>query len=188
MTRYRNYGMLTLAVFGGLFAAPAGTVERAAGEFRLTSPAFAANGTIPQQYTCEGNDRAPPLHWSGTPQGTQSLALIMDDPDAPDPRKPQRIWVHWVVYNLPGKDGTLPEGVEPHTLPAGTLLGQNDWGRSDYGGPCPPIGEHRYFFKLYALSERLPDLRHPTKSQLEHAMRGKILARAELLGRYQKHR
>jgi len=152
----------------------------------LTSAAFAPNGAIPAKHTCEGNDASPPLAWSGVPQGTKSLALIVDDPDAPDPAAPKMTWVHWVLYNLaPGATG-LAEGAA--TLPAGTLQGLNDWQRTGYGGPCPPIGRHRYFFKLYALDIVLPDLARPNKVKVEKAMHGHILAQAELVGTYQKRR
>ena len=150
---------------------------------QITSPAFGANGAIPARYSCEGGDHSPPLSWSGAPAGTKSLALIVDDPDAPDPAAPRMTWVHWVLYNLPADAGGL---AEDGVLPAGTLPGRNDWGRSGYGGPCPPIGRHRYFHKLYALDVVLPDLHQPTKAQLESAMRGHILAQAELTGTYQK--
>lgn len=150
----------------------------------LSSPAFDAQGPIPIQFTCEGHDVSPPLGWRGAPPGTQSLALIVDDPDAPDPAAPKRTWVHWVVYNLPVTTALLPEGVK--TLPPGTREGLNDWQRTGYGGPCPPVGTHRYFFKLYALDTVLPDLQAPTKAKLEQAMAGHVLARAELVGTYRK--
>ena len=152
----------------------------------LTSTAFAPNGTIPADYTCDGSDRSPPLAWSGAPAGTRSFALIVDDPDAPDPAAPKMTWVHWVLYNLPANTTGLAEGV--HQLPPGTRQGKNDWKRTGYGGPCPPIGRHRYFFKLYALSAELPDLKEPTKADLEKAMAGHILDRAELVGTYQRPR
>ncbi len=151
----------------------------------LTSLAFAHMAAIPPQYTCQGADISPPLRWSGVPAGTKSLALIVDDPDAPDPAHPKMTWVHWVLYNLPPTATELPEAVK--TLPPGTLEGLNDWQRTGYGGPCPPIGRHRYFHKLYALDTVLPDLKHPTKAQLEKAMAGHILAEAQLIGTYQKH-
>lgn len=150
----------------------------------LTSVAFAHQGEIPVRYTCEGEDLSVPLAWSGVPEGTRSLALIVDDPDAPDPKAPRMTWVHWVLYNLPPAAGGLPEGATD--LPPDTREGLNDWKRTGYGGPCPPIGRHRYFHKLYALGEVLPDLGTPTKAQLEKAMEGKVLARAELVGTYQK--
>jgi hypothetical protein len=152
----------------------------------LTSTAFDSSGTIPALYTCEGKNLAPPLAWSGTPAGAKSLALIVDDPDAPDPAAPKRTWVHWVVYNLPAQDGSLPEGAKDADLPRGALPGQNDWGRTGYGSPCPPIGRHRYFFKLYALDVVLPDLHRPKKAALEAAMEGHVIGKVELIGTYQK--
>ena len=154
--------------------------------FSLTSSAFAEGGEIPTRYTCEGQDASPPLAWLEPPSGTKSLALIVDDPDAPDPKAPKRTWVHWVLYNLPPTTGQLPEAVAPNTLPTGTREGLNDWKRTGYGGPCPPIGRHRYFHKLYALDAVLPDLSQPSKTQLEQAMRGHVLAQAELVGTYVK--
>lgn len=154
----------------------------------LTSSAFTSGSAIPQQYTCEGADLSPPLFWSGMPTGTKSFALIVDDPDAPDPAAPRMTWVHWVLYNLPPELRSLPEGAATSALPDGTREGVNDWKRTGYGGPCPPIGRHRYFHKLYALDTVLPDLGHPTRSQLERAMQGHILAQAELIGTYQKRR
>ena len=156
--------------------------------FALTSPAFAAGGEIPTRYTCEGDDISPPLAWSVLPGGTKSLALIVDDPDAPDPKAPKITWVHWVLYNLPPSADGLPEGVPARALPAGTREGLNDWKRPGYGGPCPPIGRHRYFHKLYALDTVLSDLVRPSKVALQRAMQGHILAQAELIGAYAKAR
>jgi Raf kinase inhibitor-like YbhB/YbcL family protein len=154
----------------------------------ITSAAFAAGGEIPATYTCEGNDVSPPLAWRGAPTETKSFALVVDDPDAPDPAAPKMTWVHWVLYNLPASTNGLPEAVRGDTLPSGTREGTNDWGRTGYGGPCPPIGRHRYFHKLYALDTVLPDLGRPSKAALEKAMQGHIVARAELLGTYRKKR
>ena len=153
---------------------------------KLTSSAFSTGGNIPVEHTCEGADLSPPLSWSGIPAGTKSLALIVDDPDAPDPAAPRMTWVHWLLYNLPPAAAGLPEGVVPAALPAGTREGINDWKRTGYGGPCPPIGRHRYFHKLYALDTLLPDLERPSKVRLEKAMQGHVLAQAELIGFYQK--
>jgi Raf kinase inhibitor-like YbhB/YbcL family protein len=152
----------------------------------LTSPAFANNGAIARQYTCDGPDISPPLRWSDAPKGTKSFALIVDDPDAPDPRAPKTVWVHWVVYNIPADVPALPEDAVKHGLPSGTQQGFNDWRRAAYGGPCPPIGRHRYFHKLYALDVMLPDLGHPTKAELLDAMKGHVLAETQLVGTYQK--
>ena len=152
----------------------------------LTSPAFEHNGLIPFRHTCDGDDVSPPLSWAGVPASAQSLVLIVDDPDAPDPAAPKMTWVHWVLYNLPPTIHGLPEGVAAKDLAAGILQGRNDWGRTGYGGPCPPIGRHRYFHKLFALDVQLPDLKNPDKAALEKAMQGHILAHTELIGRYQR--
>jgi Raf kinase inhibitor-like YbhB/YbcL family protein len=154
--------------------------------FMLTSPSFAPNGEIPVQHTCEGADRSPALAWSGVPEGARSLALVVDDPDAPDPKAPRTTWVHWVLYGIPASASGLPEGVRAAALPTGTRAGLNDWKRPGYGGPCPPIGRHRYFHKLYALDVVLPDLGAVTKAELERAMAGHVLAEARLIGTYQK--
>ena len=150
----------------------------------LTSSAFAAGAAIPTRHTCEGEDIAPPLAWRDAPPGTRSYALIVDDPDAPDPAAPQRTWVHWVLYDLPAGTLALPEGGSP--LPAGAREGRNDWQRTGYGGPCPPVGRHRYFFKLYALDALLGDLGAASKADVEQAMQGHVLGQAELLGTYEK--
>jgi Raf kinase inhibitor-like YbhB/YbcL family protein len=160
-------------------------IGSAAMTLALTSPAFEPGGKIPSNYTCEGDDVSPPLAIAGVPDGTKSLALIVDDPDAPDPEAPKVVWVHWVVYNLPPDTSVLPEGAGADGLTAGAVTGINDWKRTTYGGPCPPIGRHRYFHKLYALDTTLP-AEPMTKSQLETAMEGHILARTELIGTYQK--
>jgi len=152
---------------------------------QLHSPVFTHQEEIPATYTCDGSDRSPPLSWSGVPEECESLVLIVDDPDAPDPEAPQMTWVHWLLYNLPPKSSGLPENVG-EALPAGTLEGINDWKRTGYGGPCPPIGRHRYFHKLYALNTRLPDLKQPTRERLEEAMGGHILAEAVLMGTYRR--
>ena len=154
----------------------------------LNSPDFVHNGPMPARLTCDDRDLSPQLHWSGVPAGAQSLALIVDDPDAPDPAAPRMTWVHWVLYNMSPTATGLPEGVVAHALPPGTREGVNDWGRTGYGGPCPPIGRHRYFHKLYALDAVLPDLGKPTKAVLEQAMAGHVLASTELVGTYQKSR
>ncbi len=152
----------------------------------LTSPNFEHQEKIPAKYTCQGEDKSPALEWSGLPESTKSLALIVDDPDAPDPKNPKMTWVHWVLYNIPPGIDSLPEAVEKSELPKETLEGINDWKETGYGGPCPPIGTHRYFFKLYALDAVLPDLGRPTKADLEKAMKGHVLEKTELIGLYQK--
>jgi Raf kinase inhibitor-like YbhB/YbcL family protein len=152
----------------------------------LTSPAFTNEGRIPKKYTCESDDLSPPLQWTGAPAETKSFALIVDDPDAPDPAKPQRVYVHWVLGNIPGNTSGLEENASRGSLPAGTITGINDFENRDWGGPCPPIGRHRYFFKLYALDVTLTGLASPKKKDLEDAMQGHVLAQAELMGTYQK--
>ena len=149
----------------------------------LTSPAFSLGGEIPALFTCEGRDLSPALEWTGVPEAAKSLVLIVDDPDAPDPKAPKMTWVHWVLYNLPASSTGLVEGVAPSALPAGTAQGTNDWRRTGWGGPCPPIGRHRYFFKLYALDVALPaSLGAATKAALDKAMHGRVLASATLVG------
>lgn len=154
----------------------------------ITSPSFTHNGAIPARHTCDGRNISPALAWTGAPAGTKSLALIADDPDAPDPAAPKMTWVHWVLYNIPAGTSGLTEGIAEKDLPHGTLQGVNDWHRTGYGGPCPPVGKHRYFFKLYSLDTVLPDLKHPAKTALEKAMRGHIIGQAELIGLYQRNR
>lgn len=152
--------------------------------FSITSPAFEDEGGIPPGYTCEGKDISPALVFAGAPDGTKSLVLIVADPDAPDPAAPGMTWVHWVLYNLPANTTGLEENVR--TLPAGTMEGTNNWHKTGYGGPCPPIGRHRYFFKLYALDTVLFGLHDPTMTVLEEAMHGHVLAKTKLIGMYQK--
>ena len=150
--------------------------------FELTSTAFAAGEPIPQKYTCDGQDISPPLQWSDPPQGTQSLALICDDPDAPI-----GTWVHWVLFNLPVESRSLPEAVPSDAdLSDGSRHGENGWRRPGYGGPCPPSGTHRYFFKLYALDAVLDLEAGASKKQVLQAMEGHILAQAELMGVYSR--
>ena len=154
--------------------------------FRLRSSSFDAGGSIPARHTCEGGDASPALRWSGAPDSTKSFALIVDDPDAPDPAAPRVVWVHWVLYDIPANASALPESATARSLPAGTRTGVNDWKQPIWRGPCPPVGEHRYFFKLYALDVVLPDLGRPGKAGLEKAMAGHVLAKAELIGAYKK--
>jgi len=149
----------------------------------ITSPAFTHMGDIPRVHTCDGDDGSPELNWNGIPDGTGSLVLIVDDPDAPDPAAPKMTWVHWLLYNIPvDATGIAAAG----RLPEGAMQGLNDWKRTGYGGPCPPVGRHRYFFKLYALDAMLPDLGNPAKPDLEAAMNGHVVARAELVGAYRR--
>jgi Raf kinase inhibitor-like YbhB/YbcL family protein len=162
-------------------AIPSGQQEASTMSLELTTSAFPAEGTIPKKFTCEGSDVSPPLAWSGAPQGTQSFALIVDDPDAP-----VGTWVHWVLYDLPGNAKELPEGVAKEgQLSNGVRQGRNDFRKIGYGGPCPPPGKpHRYFFKLYALDKKLDLKAGASKAEAESAMKGHILAQAELMGRY----
>ena len=154
----------------------------------ISSPTFSSGENIPITFTCDGRDISPELQFSGLPAAAKSLALIVDDPDAPDPKAPRMTWVHWLLYNMPPPTAGLAENVSATALPPGTLEGLNDWHRTGYGGPCPPIGRHRYFFKLYALDTMLPDLGQPTKAELEKAMQGHIVEQAELIGTYQRIR
>ena len=147
---------------------------------RLSSPAFSDGAEIPRQHTRDGADTSPPLAWSDIPDGARSLALVVDDPDAPDPAAPQRTWVHWVLVDLPPDSGGLAEGV---ARPPGRV-GHNDWKHARWDGPAPPIGRHRYVFKLYALDQPLA-LDRPTKADVERAMAGHVLAEAKLVGTYQ---
>lgn len=154
--------------------------------FVLLSPAFGNKEEIPKQYTCDGENVSPPLEWAGVPPEAKSLALIVYDPDAPDPAAPKMIWTHWILYNIPVSISGVPEDVDAQDLPIGTLEGKNSWRRTGYGGPCPPIGLHRYFFKLCALNALLPDLHQPDRRALEKAIANHILAQVELLGTYQR--
>src|SRR5262249_22974044 len=144
----------------------------------LTSPAFGPNASIPKKHTCEGDDVSPPLAWSGVPAKAKSLVLIVDDPDAPDPKAPRTTWVHWVVYDIPPSQTSLPEGAGRSQIPGGAHDGVNDFKREGYGGPCPPVGRHRYFHRLYALDTELGDLGSATKAKVEHAMEGHVLEKA----------
>jgi hypothetical protein len=174
---------LWFSIFASMFLVFAAGAAAGGRTMHLTSPDFSANGGIPSVHTCQGADRAPGLAWTDVPAASKSFVLIVDDPDAPDPAAPKMTWVHWVVYNLPASTRGLAAG---ETLPAGALEGLNDWKGTGWRGPCPPVGRHRYFFKLYALDAMLPDLKRPTKAQVEKAMQGHVLAQAELVGTYQK--
>src|SRR5262245_7382505 len=154
--------------------------------FSLRSPSFEHQGPIPAKHTCEGAGSAPALAWSDAPAGTKSFALIVDDPDAPDPKAPKTTWVHWVLYDIPPTVTGLAPGLFAKDLPEGVREGLNDWKRTGYGGPCPPVGRHRYFHRLYARDRTLGDLATPTRARLEEAMRGHVLEKAEVMGTYQK--
>lgn len=153
----------------------------------IRSGAFADGAEIPMRHTCEGEDVSPALQWSGVPAGAKALALVVDDPDAPDPAAPKMTWVHWILYDLPPGTAGLAEGVG-RALPPGTREGRNDWKRTGWGGPCPPIGRHRYVFKLYALDAPLGDLSIPTSAKLAEAMQGHVLEQTRLVGTYEKKR
>jgi Raf kinase inhibitor-like YbhB/YbcL family protein len=152
----------------------------------LKSTAFENGAEIPARYTCKGEDVSPPLNWEGVPEATRSLVLIIDDPDAPDPAAPKTVWVHWVLYNIPPDINSLAEHITSATLPPGMIEGINDWQNPGYGGPCPPVGRHRYFHKLYTLDIVLEGLNEPGKAIVEAAMQGHIIAQAELIGTCQK--
>lgn len=152
----------------------------------LASPSFVQMDAIPKLHTCDGEDLAPALAWTQVPAGTKSFVLIVDDPDAPDPAAPTRTFVHWVLYDIPAGASSLPEGATGDELPEGTREGLNDAKRIGYMGPCPPIGRHRYFFKLSALDSTLRDLGNATKADVERAMRGHVLEKAELVGTYER--
>ncbi len=144
---------------------------------KITSPSFKDGEMIPRKYTCQGDDVNPQLDISGIPENTKSLVLIMDDPDAP-----MGTWDHWIVWNISPDTKTIAE----NSVPAGAVQGKNSWGRNDYGGPCPPSGTHRYFFKLYALDTTLDIPEKSKKKDVEKAMQGHILEQAQLMGKYKK--
>jgi Raf kinase inhibitor-like YbhB/YbcL family protein len=185
--KYRTAMIAALLVLLATSAiAEEATAPSAPPPFVLRSPAFSDGGQIPIEYTCEGQDLVPPLSWTGIPKGTRTLALVIEDPDVPDPAAPKRTWVHWVVFGIPpGTDG-ISQGFAEQGPPPGAKQGLNDWKREAYGGPCPPIGRHRYFHTLYALDAELESLDKPTKSELETAMQGHILAKAVLMATYEK--
>lgn len=165
---------------------PAAARSGGAMSFSITSTAFTQMGPIPVRYTCEGEDSSPPLGWAHLPAGTRSLVLIVDDPDAPDPAAPKYTWVHWLVYNIPPSINGLGEGAGNRPLPEGLRSGVGSSKKMGYGGPCPPIGTHRYFHKLYALDIMLPDLAAPDKEKLLEAMKGHVLGKSVLIGTYRK--
>jgi Raf kinase inhibitor-like YbhB/YbcL family protein len=184
----RASSRIPLAVAFAVAGALAASAEEGA-TMKLSSTAFGAGGAIPARYTCDGPDVSPPLAWSDVPRGARSFALVVDDPDAPDPKAPRMRWVHFVVYDLPADAHALVEGVHSAAdLPAGARLGRNDWKKAAWGGPCPPIGRHRYFFTLYALDVTLGDRGPLAKRDLEVAMQGHVLGKAELVGTYERGR
>lgn len=178
-------GAITLVALAACALAAAGTDETEK-TMQITSPAFESGSDIPKKHTCEGEDVSPPLAWSDAPPGTKSFALVVDDPDAPDPAAPKTVWAHWVLYDIPADSTSLREAVTAKNLPPGAREGLNDWKKPGYRGPCPPVGRHRYVHKLYALDVILPDLERPTKARLEKAMEGHVLAHAELIGGYRR--
>jgi Raf kinase inhibitor-like YbhB/YbcL family protein len=177
-----------VVVAGVLIVATDGGAGTDTDTIAMASPAFVHGGEIPSRFTCDGEDISPRLSWKDIPANAKSIALIFDDPDVPDPANPKRTWVHWVLYNIPASAVGLAEAMTPDKLPPGTLPGLNDWKRIEYGGPCPPIGKHRYFFKLFALSEVLDGLERPTAAELERAMHGKVVAATELVGYYERRK
>jgi len=177
-------GLVLLPLTLPLTVVPVETASAAG--LSLQSGAFTDRGAIPKRYTCQGGDISPPLNWHGVPANAKSLVLIVDDPDAPDPAAPKMTWVHWVLYNLPAADGELAEATKSSTLPGSSKAARNSWQRTEYGGPCPPIGRHRYFFKLYALDSTLDGLHNPDKDAVLAAMQGHVIGQTELVGTYQK--
>src|SRR5262245_27429789 len=170
-----------LLAFALLLTAVAERRGQNAGGMTLTSTAFAAGQAIPERYTCDGDNVSPPLAWTGAPAAAKSFVLIVDDPDAPG-----GTFTHWLVFNLPPTAKSLPEGVKAGSLPAGAAEGVNGFGKAGYGGPCPPSGRHRYIHQLYALDTRLNGLARPSRGELDAAMRGHVIARATLMGTYQR--
>jgi Raf kinase inhibitor-like YbhB/YbcL family protein len=180
--RHWYVSLVVLCLFGGIAAWDSrGAQSVTPTRFELRSAAFDEHGKIPPKYTCDGSNSAPPLAWQGAPEPTRSLVLIVDDPDAP-----RGTWVHWVLYDIPPTATGLPEGAASSRLPPGTREGVNSWKRTGYGGPCPPSGSHRYVHKLYALDTRFGDLGEPSKTELEMAMQGHVLAKVELVGTYER--
>jgi Raf kinase inhibitor-like YbhB/YbcL family protein len=175
--RMRYVALLALAC-GSHSETPAPAEPAAAATLSVTSSAFQPNGEIPKEHTCEGGDQQPPLAWSGAPAATKSYAVIVDDPDAPDPAAPKQTWVHLVVSNIPAAVTSMPA--------KSGVAGKNDFGKLGWGGPCPPIGRHRYFFKVYALDADNLGREGMTNAELLTAINGHVLAKGELIGTYQK--
>jgi Raf kinase inhibitor-like YbhB/YbcL family protein len=155
-------------------------------KFVISAAKFDHQQEVPKKYTCQGEDVSPAISWANLPKGAKSLVLIVEDPDAPDPKHPKMVWDHWLLYNIPASMTGLSEGAGNKQPEAGMRPGLNSWKNTGYGGPCPPIGKHRYFFKLFALDVMLQDLGKPSKVDLEKAMQDHVLAKAELVGTYQK--
>jgi Raf kinase inhibitor-like YbhB/YbcL family protein len=181
----RGSGIAKWIVLGLAVGVTSTSAAKKGPAMRFSSTAFSAGGEIPARHTCQGPNVSPPFQVGGLPPGTKSLAVIVDDPDAPDPAAPKMTWVHWVLYNISPQTKALGEAITARDLP-GALEGLNDWKETGYRGPCPPVGKHRYFHKLYALDVMLADLHKPTKAALEKAMQGHVLAKTEWMGVYQK--
>ena len=182
----KRYLLVAVMLINLFVVVQTGVTQEGTMTLSIRSNAFEHEGEIPVQYTCQGEDIAPDLEWSNVPEGTKSLVLIVDDPDAPDPDAPKMTWVHWVVYNIPPDATGFPEGAAFADLPEGAKDGINDWKRTGYGGPCPPIGRHRYYHKLYALDTMLEGLNNPTKDEVVAAMEGYVIAEVVLMGTYEK--
>lgn len=179
--------LLTVIIFFLVVFAVDSTVKGEIVNFELKSNAFDHMGKIPSRYTCLGDDISPDLYWQNPPTKTKSFVLISDDPDAPDPKAPKMTWVHWVVYDIPATVSSIPEAVDAsEVMSTGGKHGVTDFKRLGYGGPCPPIGVHRYFFKLYALDKLLDLPPGKSKSEVEKAMQGHILDQATLIGKFSK--
>lgn len=177
----KNAITLIIMFFTLFFSAPLLAASKMNGEknMKITSSAFQTNAFIPKQYTCDANDISPPLQWCDAPRNTKSFVLIVDDPDAPGGN-----WDHWILFNIPADATELKENMS--VLPVGTKVGKNGWGRTDYGGPCPPSNVHRYIFTLYALDSILSLEAGAAKNQITQAMNGHVIAQAELIGKYQR--
>ena len=152
----------------------------------ITSSAFSDGSTIPVRFTCDGENASPPLAWRGAPDDTRSFALIVDDPDSPDPAAPKRVWVHWLAWNLPASTASLDENATRDGMPAGAREGTNDGGSSGWTAPCPPIGRHRYYHRLFALDAMLDVSPGAKRAELERAMNGHVLATAVVMGTYSR--
>lgn len=182
ITKRRVFITQSFAIFGLLGLSLISCNPKVATTMKLTSSAFVDNGLIPAKYTCDGADISPPLSWDEIPPNTQSLALIVDDPDAP-----RMTFVHWVIYDILPSVNQLAEKIPAgKTIAIGGIQGKNDFGKLGYGGPCPPSGTHRYFFHLYALDKKLNLEPGVSKNQILTAMAGHVLAKAELMGKYQR--
>lgn len=153
---------------------------------KILSSAFQDGQEIPTKYTCEGEDISPPLSWEDVPGNTKSLALIVEDPDAPDPKAPKMVWIHWVLFNIDPKSKGIPENAMAHELPKDSQQGLTSWKKTNYGGPCPPIGRHRYYHRLYALDLVFSNVQNPTADTLRQIMRDHVIAEAVIMGTYQK--